>query len=122
MRAYSTYAKIIRAALPTIINVGAFVGPVGMRGITEESATRNPPGKDAALGIGIDIATAIAACGPVGIKATLRAAHMAVDESTDGAAYTELQTAYVHVFGSPDFIEGRKAELESRRPVFHGDV
>jgi enoyl-CoA hydratase/carnithine racemase len=62
----------------------------------------------------------MATCGPVGIKATLQAAHMAIDESADAAAFAKLQAAYVSVFGSEDFIEGREAEAENRRPIFHG--
>jgi enoyl-CoA hydratase len=78
------------------------------------------PNKDAALKIGIDIATRIAACGPIGIKGTLEAAHLAINDSTDAAAFAKLESAYVSLFGSEDFIEGRKAEAENRPPVFHG--
>src|SRR5580698_3307846 len=35
-------------------------------------------------------------------------------------AFAKLQAAYVSVFRSEDFIEGRKAEAENRAPVFHG--
>jgi enoyl-CoA hydratase/carnithine racemase len=78
------------------------------------------PDKDAALNIGIDIAGRIATCGPIGIKATLEAAHLAIYDSADAAAYAKLEAGYVSLFGSEDFIEGRKAEAENRLPVFHG--
>jgi enoyl-CoA hydratase len=83
-------------------------------GIVQEIA----PNKDAALGLAIDIANAIAGCGLVGVTATLKAAHTALDVSADASAYAELQAAYVSVFGSPNFQEGRKAELENRKPIF----
>jgi enoyl-CoA hydratase len=85
-------------------------------GIVQEVA----PDKDAALKIGIDIANRIAACGPFGVKATLAAAHLAINDSADAAAHAKLESEYVKLFGSEDFIEGRRAEVENRPPVFHG--
>jgi enoyl-CoA hydratase len=85
-------------------------------GIVQEIA----PDKDAALKIGIDIANRIAACGPFGVKATLAAAHLAINDSADAAAYAKLEAEYVKLFGSEDFLEGRDAEAESRIPIFHG--
>lgn len=85
-------------------------------GIVQEVA----PNKDAALKIGIDIANGIAACGPLGIKATLEAAHLAINDSADAAAYAKLEADYVSLYGTEDFIEGRRAEAENRPPVFHG--
>ena len=76
--------------------------------------------KDAALKIGIDIANKIAACGPIGIKTTLEAAHVAMNDSADAAAYAKLEAGYVKLFSSEDFLEGRKAEAENRPPIFHG--
>ena len=78
------------------------------------------PDKDAALKIGLDLANKVAACGPIGIKATLKVAHIGVDESADAAAFAELERQYVSLFKSGDFLEGRKAEAENRPPVFHG--
>jgi len=75
--------------------------------------------KAAALEVAIGIANRIAACGPFGVKATLAAAHLAMNESADAAAYAKLETEYVKLFGSEDFIEGRKAEAENHPPVFH---
>jgi enoyl-CoA hydratase len=76
--------------------------------------------KDAALNVGIAIASRIAGCGPIGIKATLQAAHVAINDAADAAAFAKLEGAYVSLFGSEDFIEGRKAEAENRPPIFHG--
>jgi enoyl-CoA hydratase len=85
-------------------------------GIVQEVA----PDRHAALKIGVDIANRIAACGPFGVKATLAAAHLAINDSADAAAYAKLEAEYVKLFGSEDFLEGRKAEAESRLPIFHG--
>jgi enoyl-CoA hydratase len=78
------------------------------------------PNKDAAVKIGIEIANRIAAFGPLGIKATLQAAHLAINDSADAAAYAKLEAAYLSLFHSEDFIKGRKAEAESRPPIFQG--
>jgi enoyl-CoA hydratase len=67
-------------------------------------------------GLKFDIANRVAACGPFGIKATLAAAHLAINDSADAAAFAKLEEG----FGSEDFIEGRKAEAENRPPVFYG--
>jgi enoyl-CoA hydratase/carnithine racemase len=85
-------------------------------GIVQEIA----PNKDAALKIGIDIANRVAACGPLGIKATLKAAHLGINDSADAAAFAKLEAEYVTLFKSEDFLEGRKAEAENRPPVFQG--
>jgi enoyl-CoA hydratase len=85
-------------------------------GLVQEIA----PDKAAALKVGLDIAGRIAACGPIGIKATLEAAHVALNDSADAAAFAKLEAAYVKLFGSEDFAEGRKAEAENRPPIFHG--
>ena len=85
-------------------------------GVVQEVA----PNKAAALEVAIGIAGRIAACGPIGIKATLQAAHVAINDSADAAAFASLEAGYVSLFGSEDFIEGRKAEAENRAPIFHG--
>ena len=85
-------------------------------GVVQEVA----PNRAAALEAAIGIANRIAACGPIGIKATLQAAHLAIYEAADAAAYAKLEAAYVALFRSEDFIEGRKAEAENRPPIFHG--
>jgi enoyl-CoA hydratase/carnithine racemase len=78
------------------------------------------PNRDAALTTGIDIANRVAACGPLGIKATLKVAHVGINDSADAAAFAELDAEYVSLFKSEDFSEGRKAEAENRPPMFHG--
>ena len=85
-------------------------------GIVQEVA----PNKEAALAAAIDLADRIAACGPLGIKATLKVAHMAIGDSADTTAFAQLEAEYVSLFKSQDFIEGRKAEAENRLPIFQG--
>jgi enoyl-CoA hydratase len=85
-------------------------------GIVQEVA----PNKDAALKIGIDLANGIAACGPLGVKATLKVAHIAINDSADAAAFAQLEAEYLALFNSQDSIEGRKAEAENRTPIFQG--
>jgi enoyl-CoA hydratase len=85
-------------------------------GIVQEIA----PNKNAALKIGIDLAGRIAACGPLGIRATLKVAHAGINDSADGAAFAKLEAEYVALFKSEDFMEGRRAEAENRPPIFHG--
>ena len=85
-------------------------------GVVQEVA----PNKATALEVAIGIANRIAACGPLGIKATLAVAHLAINDAADAAAYAKLEAEYVKLFGSEDFLEGRKAEAENRPPIFHG--
>jgi enoyl-CoA hydratase len=83
-------------------------------GVVQEVA----PNKAAALDIAIGIANQVATCGPLGIKATLQVAHVALNATADAAAYATLEKAYVSLFRSGDFGEGRRAEAENRTPVF----
>jgi enoyl-CoA hydratase len=85
-------------------------------GVVQEVA----PNKAAALEVAIGIANRVAACGSLGIKATLQAAHFSINVAADAAGFAKLEAAYVSLFRSEDFIEGRKAEAEGRPPVFHG--
>jgi enoyl-CoA hydratase len=50
----------------------------------------------------------------------LAVAHSAINDSADAAAYAKLEAEYVKLFGSEDFLEGRKAEAENRPAIFHG--
>lgn len=85
-------------------------------GILQEVA----PNRAAALKLGVDLAHRIAACGPLGIKATLGVARLGANDSADAAAFAKLEAEYVSLFRSEDFIEGRKAEAENRPPIFRG--
>ena len=77
------------------------------------------PTPDAALEAGIETATKIAACGPLGIRATLASAHLAIG-SSETEALSKLEAQYRALYGSEDFKEGRKAEAEGRPPVYQG--
>jgi enoyl-CoA hydratase len=77
------------------------------------------PTAEAALEAGVETATKIAACGPLGIKATLASAHLAID-SSETEALSKLEAQYRALYGSEDFKEGRKAEAERRPPVYQG--
>jgi enoyl-CoA hydratase/carnithine racemase len=74
----------------------------------------------AALDRAIQIANKVAACGPLGIKTSLASAHMAVDPAEEDAL-SKLDAQFGALFGTNDFIEGRTAEAEGRKPVYHGN-
>ena len=84
-------------------------------GIVQEIA----PTREKALELGIEIATRIAACGPLGIKTTLASAHLAIDPS-QAEALSKLNAQYQALYRTEDFKEGRRAEAESRPPVYLG--
>jgi enoyl-CoA hydratase len=77
------------------------------------------PTPEKALEAGIQIANKIAACGPLGIKTTLLSAHLAID-STETDALSRLDAQFGALFHTQDFLEGRKAEAEVRKPVYQG--
>ncbi len=77
------------------------------------------PTPEKALEAGIQIANKIAACGPLGIKTTLLSAHLAID-STETDALSMLDVQFGALFHTQDFLEGRKAEAEGRKPVYPG--
>jgi enoyl-CoA hydratase len=77
------------------------------------------PTPEKALEAGIQIANKIAACGPLGIKTTLLSAHLAID-STETDALSRLDAQFGALFHTQDFLEGRKAEAEGRKPVYQG--
>jgi enoyl-CoA hydratase len=77
------------------------------------------PTAGTALEAGVETATKIVACGPLGIKATLASAHLAIDAS-ESEALSKLEAQYRTLYGSEDFKEGRKAEAEHRPPVYQG--
>jgi enoyl-CoA hydratase len=84
-------------------------------GVVQEIA----PTRDKALEAGINIATKIAACGPLGIKTTLASAHLAID-SSQAEALSKLDAQYGALYRTEDFKEGRKAEAEDRQPIYQG--
>ncbi len=84
-------------------------------GLVQEIA----PNPRTALELGLDIAARIARCGPLGIRATLASARNAVDQ-WEGRAFSNLGEQYRALYGTEDFLEGRKAEAEGRKPVFRG--
>nr|WP_208456152.1 hypothetical protein [Burkholderia gladioli] len=77
------------------------------------------PDAKAALELSVQIAGRIAACGPLGIQASLASAHLAIDPA-ENAVLFKLTEQYRGLFQSQDFVEGRRAELEGRQPVFQG--
>jgi enoyl-CoA hydratase len=77
------------------------------------------PNPARALEAGIELGRTIAACGPLGIKTTLESAHLSIDQS-EASAFAKLNEQFGGLFHTQDFIEGRQAEAEGRRPVYHG--
>ncbi len=73
-----------------------------------------------ALDEAIALSNKIAANGPLGIKASLASAHLAVD-AAQANALSELYSQRATLYRTNDFQEGRKAEAEGRPPVYHGD-
>ena len=84
-------------------------------GIVQEVA----PTREKALELGIEIASKIAACGPLGIKTTLASAHLAID-AAEAEALSKLNAQRGAIYRSEDFIEGRRAEAQGRPPVYQG--
>jgi enoyl-CoA hydratase len=84
-------------------------------GIVQEIA----PTREKALELGIEIASKIAACGPLGIKTTLASAHLAIDTS-QAEGLSKLTAQYQALYRTEDFKEGRRAEAENRPAVYHG--
>jgi enoyl-CoA hydratase len=77
------------------------------------------PDAKAALEAGIRIASRIADCTPLGIETTLASAHLAIDQTEEGAL-SRLDAQFGALFHTQDFLEGRKAEAEGRKPVYQG--
>jgi enoyl-CoA hydratase/carnithine racemase len=77
------------------------------------------PDAKEALEAGIQIANKIADCGPLGIRTTLASAHLAIDPG-DEEALSKLHVQFGALFHTQDFLEGRKAEAEGRKPVYQG--
>jgi enoyl-CoA hydratase len=77
------------------------------------------PNRDAGIEAALRIANKVAACGPLGIKATLESAHLAID-SGEIAAFGQMGKAYNLLYSTRDFQEGRDAEAQNRPPVYVG--
>ena len=77
------------------------------------------PNKDAALAAAILMANKVAACGPLGIKATLASAHLAID-SGEVEAFAQMGKQYNALYATRDFQEGRDAEAQNRPPIYVG--
>jgi enoyl-CoA hydratase len=67
----------------------------------------------------IAMATRVAACAPLGIKATLASAHLALDPA-ERPALSKLSEQYAALYRTQDFLEGRRSEAERRPPVYTG--
>jgi enoyl-CoA hydratase/carnithine racemase len=84
-------------------------------GITQQIS----PTPESALQAGIEMATKIAACGPLSIRATLESAHLLVDP-IEADALSKLDAQYSALYRTEDFLEGRRAEAEGRPPRYQG--
>ncbi|HET6959290.1 MAG TPA: enoyl-CoA hydratase-related protein, partial [Vicinamibacterales bacterium] len=84
-------------------------------GITQQVS----PTPESALQAGIVMATKIAACGPLSIRATLESAHLLVDP-IEADALSKLDAQYGALYRTEDFLEGRRAEAEGRPPKYQG--
>jgi enoyl-CoA hydratase len=77
------------------------------------------PTAAAALEAAIVMAQKIAACGPLGIRATLASAHQVIDP-VEADALSKLGAQYAALYRTEDFLEGRRAEAEGRPPRYQG--
>ncbi len=77
------------------------------------------PTQQAALDTAVSVAKKIAACGPLGIKATLASSHFVIDP-IEADALSKLGAQYTALYRTEDFLEGRKAEAEQRPPRYQG--
>jgi enoyl-CoA hydratase len=77
------------------------------------------PDQTSALEAGVNIASKIAACGPLSIKTTLSSAHLVIDP-IEYEALSQLEQQYSVLYRTKDFVEGRNAEAEKRTPKYEG--
>ena len=77
------------------------------------------PTQQAALELGVQTARTIAACGPLGIRATLASARQVIDPN-EADAISKLGAQYAALYRTEDYVEGRKAEAEGRPPRYTG--
>ena len=74
----------------------------------------------AAQDLALTIANKIAACGPLGIRATLASSHLTID-AVEAEAFSKLTGQYASLYHTHDFLEGLAAQAEGRPPVFNGN-
>jgi enoyl-CoA hydratase/carnithine racemase len=77
------------------------------------------PNAKAALETAVQIANKIADCAPLGVQASLASAHLSIDQ-TENEALFKLSDQYRGIYQTQDFLEGRKAAIEGRKPVYQG--
>jgi enoyl-CoA hydratase len=77
------------------------------------------PTRDAAILLALQIASRIAACGPLSVKTTLASAHTALDVNED-AALSELNVLRTEIYRTKDVKEALAAQAEHRLPTFEG--
>ena len=77
------------------------------------------PNRDAGIETALRLANKVAACGPLGIKATLESAHLAIDNG-EIEAFAQMGKTYNALYLTRDFQEGRDAEAQNRPPVYIG--
>ncbi len=75
-----------------------------------------PPGRQ--LDRALEIAAKVAAAAPLGVRATLASAHLAI--SGEAAAFAALPANFRNILQSKDAKEAQRATAEHRAPVFHG--
>jgi enoyl-CoA hydratase/carnithine racemase len=75
--------------------------------------------RDAALGLGLEIAGKVAACAPLSVGATLASAHLALDTAENRALFA-LNAQRAALYRTEDFSEGLAASTHHRTPVYHG--
>jgi enoyl-CoA hydratase len=84
-------------------------------GVTQQIAAT----PEAALAAAVTTAQKIAACAPLGIRATLASSHQMIDP-IEADALSKLGAQYAALYRTEDFIEGRRAEAEGRPPKYQG--
>jgi enoyl-CoA hydratase len=74
---------------------------------------------DDAMQAALELATKIAACGPLGIRTTLESAHLAI-VPTETPALSQIDAQFGRLFHTRDFKEGKQADEQGRKPDFKG--
>jgi enoyl-CoA hydratase len=77
------------------------------------------PTRDDAILLALQIASRIAACGPLSIKTTLASAHTSLDVNED-VALSELNGLRTEIYRTKDAKEALTAQAEHRLPTFEG--